>query len=336
MRNYKALNPSGLFPPSACHESGWARYKKELQRGKTEKNWSFNIFLLSDPIPPFLCINSFNNLAKANPETRKPFPNQCHKNPCHLLRNIMMRMVFICYLFFSFFFLFIWYHLVPHFLNSCSEKTNLHFKTNKKLGSAYGIEVYTVGAVKKDRRITIIKISEITLTHNVFTMKQTTVTSTLSVCKQNRWGISHCWFLSSKDGYFQFINSQLSSLIYLSSRFLLGSQGWELGRCGTSLACCALPPLPATLFVAGVRASLLTPISSLRQCLTFCASWLRSSMVRAVWRRGTSLVWRWASSFNSGRGERATRDNETPPAFNLVPKQWLYLKIWRHRCVEIL
>lgn len=86
----QSFKPLGAFSPSACHESGWARYKKELQRGKTEENWSFNIFLLSDPIPPFLCINSFNNLEKANPETRKPFPNQCHKNPCHLLRNIIM------------------------------------------------------------------------------------------------------------------------------------------------------------------------------------------------------------------------------------------------------
>lgn len=150
-------------------------------------------------------------------------------------------------------------------------------------------------------------------------------------------GISRCWFLSSKDGYFQFINSQLSSLIYLRSTFLLGSQSWELGRCGTSPARCALPPLPATVFVAGVRASFLTPFSSLPLpvpdilCISLC-----SSTVRAVWRTGTSLVPWWASSFNSGTGERATRDNETSPACNLLPKQWLYLRMWRHRCVEIL
>lgn len=123
MGNYKASNPSGIFPPSACHESGWMRYKKELQRGKTEKNGSFNVFLLSDPIPPFLCINSFNNLAKANPEPRKPFPNQCHKTLwCFNTLSLLL---------FSFFFRFIRYHLVPRFLNSCSEKTSLHLKTNK-------------------------------------------------------------------------------------------------------------------------------------------------------------------------------------------------------------
>lgn len=56
-----------------------SRQEGELQRGRKAKPGTFNIFVLSVPFPPFLCINSFNNLAKRKRETGKSFPTQCHK-----------------------------------------------------------------------------------------------------------------------------------------------------------------------------------------------------------------------------------------------------------------
>lgn len=56
-----------------------SRQEGELQRGRKAKPGTFNIFVLSVPFPPFLRINSFNNLAKRKRETGKSFPTQCHK-----------------------------------------------------------------------------------------------------------------------------------------------------------------------------------------------------------------------------------------------------------------
>lgn len=93
-------------------------------------------------------------------------------------------------------------------------------------------------AFKQDRQIIIEKKKPTVKSrmYNLFTMKinHCYIHAKHMWSKQNRWGISHCWFLSSKDGYFQFINSQLSSLIYLHSKFLLGLRGRELGWCSTS------------------------------------------------------------------------------------------------------
>lgn len=72
--NYKALNPSGLFSPQLVMRiarQDTRRKTVERKDLKKKKKGTFNIFLLSIPIPPFLCFNSFNNLAKAKPETRK-------------------------------------------------------------------------------------------------------------------------------------------------------------------------------------------------------------------------------------------------------------------------
>lgn len=100
----KLSTPQGFFPLHLAMRVAGQDTKRNCREERLKKMEALMYSYSLTPFLLFLCINSFNNLAKANPETRRPFPNQCHKTPCHLMRNIMMRLngVISSSIFFSF------------------------------------------------------------------------------------------------------------------------------------------------------------------------------------------------------------------------------------------